>query len=122
MSKELTEREREYLACDIPMITGGQAAGKLAGGFFISFLHAILSPGSGKGDTRLMRAAKEIRYTKYKKAVLRKDRGEPLKKDEKILKKLNKKEFVFSEETFDSDEFTRKLYEEYMSKHEENRP
>ena len=41
-----------------------------------------------------MRTIREIRYTKYKKAVLRKQNGTPEKNDGKLLKKLNKKDFV----------------------------
>ena len=121
MSDNLTEREREYLACEIPLISGGQAAGRLIGGFFVSLLQAAFTPGTGKADTRLMRTAKEIKYSKYKKAVLRKEQGEPKKNDEKLLEKLNKKEFIFADETFDNDEFTRKIYEDYMREHTDNR-
>ena len=58
-------------------------------------------------------------YAKYKAAVLRKAKGEPQKGDEKILRKLNKREFILAEETFDSDAFTAQVYEEYMQAHPE---
>ncbi len=67
-----------------------------------------------------MRTVREIRYTKYKRAVLRKKDGKPDKKDEKLLKKLNEKDFILAEDTYDPDEYTRKVYEEYMKKNEES--
>ena len=119
MSTELTEREREYLACEIPMTTGGQAARKLIGWFFVSLLQAAFTPGSGKSYNRFLQASKGIRYTRYKKAVIRKEKGEPRKKDEKLLAKLNKNDFVYADETYDADEYARKIYEEYMKNHGE---
>ena len=65
-----------------------------------------------------MRTIREIRYTKYKKAVLRKQSGTPKKNDEKLLKKLNQKDFVFDVDNFDPDAYAKQLYEEYMKKHE----
>ena len=59
------------------------------------------------------------KYTRYKQAVLRKAKDEPRRGDEKILKKLNKKEFVLADELFDPDAFAAQLYEEYMQAHPE---
>lgn len=119
MSKtELTAKEREYLDCETPLLSGKKAAVRLVTGFFTSFGQSLLMPTSayGKAERKMSRTIREISYTKYKKAVLRKQNGTPDKKDEKLLKKLNKKEFVLAEDTFDADEFQRKLYEEYMRK------
>ena len=120
MSAELTPREQEYLACETPLLTGGSAALRLVGGIFASMAQAVFMPGtsSGKADRGLMRTVREMRYTKYKKAVLRKESGTPLKKDEKLLRKLNQKDFVLAEDTYDADKFTQKVYEEYMKSHE----
>ena len=103
---KLTLREQEYFDCNTPMLTGGKATGRLIAGFFASFGKAIISPTSTyeKADRGLMRTIREINYTKYKKAVLRKQAGTPKKNDEKLLKKLNRKPFVLSEDTFDPDE------------------
>ncbi len=118
MSKAaLTERERQYLECDIPLLTGSAAAMRITGAFFASLGQAFL-PGLNKADSKLIRTVREIRYTKYKKAVLRKQEGTPEKGDEKILKKLNKTDFILSFETYDPDEFTGELYEDYMKKHD----
>lgn len=115
-----TDRESEYLNCDVPMLTTGQKVSGLTVGFLIGLLQAAFSPGSDRGDRKLISTTRMMRYTKYKKAVLRKRDGTPKKRDEKLLRKLNKKPFVLEEETFDPDEYTRKLYEEYMEKHSEN--
>ena len=113
-TENLTERELEYLNCDVPMISGGSAAARLTTGIVASVFQAAFTPGNGKADRRLMRTVREMRYTKYKKAVLRKKEGKPDKNDAKLLEKLNSKEFVLAEDTFDPDEYTRKVYEEYM--------
>lgn len=123
MSKnELTPREREYLDCQTPMISGGNAAMRIIGGVFASLGQTLVAPSTAynKTEKKLMRTAREIRYTRYKKAVLRKQNGTPAKKDEKLLKKLNEKDFVLAEDTYDPDEFTRQVYEEYMKNHSEN--
>ena len=116
----LTERELEYLNCDVPMISRGSAAARLTAGIIASVFQAAFTPGNGKADRGLMRTVREMRYTKYKKAVLRKQEGKPGKNDAKILDKLNKKEFILAEDTYDPDEFTRQVYEEYMNKNEES--
>ena len=118
----LTEREQEYLRCETPMISGGSAAVRIITGVFGSLAQAVFSPSSsyGKADRSLMRTAKEIRYTRYKKAVLRKQDGAMKKSDRKLLMKLNKKDFILAEDTYDPDEFTRKVYEEYMRTHSDN--
>lgn len=115
---QLTEREREYLDCETPMITGGSAALRLIGGVLASMAQAVFSPNTsyGKADRGLMRTAREIRYTRYKKAVLRKQQGNPAKNDCKILAKLNKKPFILEEDAYDPDAFTQQVYEEYMNK------
>ncbi|MBQ3264648.1 MAG: hypothetical protein IJH07_02620 [Ruminococcus sp.] len=120
MSAGLTEREREYLDCEVPMLSGGSASLRIIGGIFASMAQAIFSPSSnyGKADRGLMRTARELRYTRYKKAVLRKEAGTPKKYDEKLLQKLNGKDFVLAEDTYDPDEFTKQVYEEYMRKRE----
>lgn len=119
MSAQITDRERAYLECETPMLSGSQAAMRLIGGIFASFGQALFSPSSslGKADRGLLRTVREMRYTKYKKAVLRKQNGAPAKKDEKLLKKLNEKDFILAEDAYDPDEFTRQVYEEYMKSH-----
>ena len=111
----LTERERQYAECEVPLLSGGSAAMRIVGAFFASIGQAIL-PGTNSADSRMIRTAREMRYTKYKKAVLRKLDNKPKKGDDKTLRKLNKKEFVLAFETYDPDEFTEKLYEEYLKK------
>ncbi len=112
---QLTQREKQYADCEIPLLSGGAAAMRVTGAFFASLGQAFL-PGLNKADSKLIRTVREIRYTKYKKAVLRKQDNQPKKGDEKILKKLNKTDFILAYETYDSDEFTEQLYEEYMNK------
>lgn len=111
----LTEREREYADCSVPLLSAGNAAARIIGAFFASIGQAIL-PGTNNADSKLIRTVREIRYTKYKKAVLRKLDGKPKNGDDKILRKLNKTEFILAFETYDPDEFADKLYEEYMDK------
>ncbi len=113
-TNELTPREREYLDCQTPLLSSGDAAVRLITGVLASLAQAAFTPGNGKADRRLMRAVREMRYTKYKKAVLRKLSGTPEKNDEKLLKKLNKNDFILIEDTYDPDEFTRQVYEDYM--------
>ena len=123
MSKnELTPREREYIECQTPLLSGGNAAMRIIGGVFKSFGQTLFAPSASynKTDKELMRTVREMRYTRYKKAVLRKQNGTPAKKDEKLLKKLNEKDFVLAEDTYDPDEFTRQVYEEYMKNHSDN--
>ena len=121
MNDNLTEREREYLDCETPMISGGEATKRILFGTLASFAKSIVSPTAafGKSERKVDRTIREIRYTRYKKAVLRKQNGTPKKNDEKLLKKLNKKDFVLAEDNYDPDEFARQLYEEYMKKHSE---
>lgn len=114
---KLTPREREYLDCEVPMVPKDAAAKRLTVGILTSLAQSVVTPGAGKADQKLFRTIREIRYTKYKKAVLRKLDGTPEKNDEKILKKLNKKEFVLGSDSFDPDEYTRQIYEEYMKSH-----
>ena len=111
-----TDRELDYLNCDVPMLTTGQKVRGLTVGFLIGLLQAAFTPGNSKGDQKLLSTSRRIRYTKYKKAVLRKRDGTPKKRDEKLLKKLNKKPFVLDFDTFDPDEYTRKMYEEYLNR------
>ncbi len=119
MSKsKLTLREQEYLDCEVPMVSGGSAAARVAAGIVTSLVQSVVTPGAGKADQKLFRTIREIRYTKYKRAVLRKLNGTPEKNDETILKKLNKKEFVLGSDSFDHDEYTRKIYEDYMKSRE----
>jgi len=112
-----TERELEYLNCDVPMLSGADAAMRIIGAVFASLGSAILSPGAGKADEKLIRTVRELRYTKYKKAVLRKRDGAEKKSDEKLLKRLNQNDFVLAYETYDSDAYAEQLYAEYMKKH-----
>ena len=123
MSTQLTQREQEYLDCETPMLSGKKAAVRVVGGFFASFGQALVMPTTvyTKADKGLVRTIREIRYTKYKKAVLRKKDGKPYKKDKKLLKKLNEKDFILAEDTFDADEYTKRVYEEYMKRQEELR-
>ncbi len=116
---KLTDREQEYLDCETPMLSTGKAAARVGMGVFASILQSAFMPGNsyGKADRGLMRTVREIRYTKYKKAVLRKRDGNPAKNDANILAKLNKNDFILAEDTYDADEYTKKLYEEYMRKH-----
>ena len=116
---ELTDREREYLDCEVPLLSFGSACLRLIAGVFVSFAQAVFAPSSsyGAADRRLMRTVREIRYTGYKKAVLRKADGKLTEKDEKLLKKLNKKDFILAPDTYDPDEFTKQVYEEYMRNH-----
>ena len=114
----LTDREREYLDCAVPMIGAGSAAMRVTGAVFASLGAAVLSPGSGKAEERLIRTVREIRYTRFKKAVLRKRDNTPKKGDDKILKKLNRTDFILAYETYDSDAFADELYTEYMKKHQ----
>ena len=101
------------------MVPKDAAAKRLTVGILTSLAQSIVTPGGGKADQKLFRTIREIRYTKYKKAVLRKLDGTPEKNDEKLLKKLNKMEFVLGSDSFDADEYTRKVYEEYMKTHGE---
>lgn len=120
-SKELTPKEREYLDCETPLLSGKKAALRLVSGFFTSFGKSLIVPSSayGNAERKMTRTIREITYTKYKKAVLRKQSGTPNKNDEKLLKKLNSKDFVLAEDTFDADEFTKHIYEEYMKNREQ---
>ena len=115
----LTAREREYFDCDVPMLSGGDAAMRIIGAIFASLGAAILSPGAGKADERLIRTVRELRYTKYKKAVLRKFDGSLQKGDEKLLGKLNKSDFILAYETYDADAYVQELYAEYRKKHQD---
>ena len=123
MSNKLTLREQEYCDCQTPLLTGGQAAGRIIIGVFASLAQAVFMPSSAysKADRGLIRTAKEITYSKYKKAVLRKQAETPKKNDRKLLEKLNSKPFVLAEDSYDPDEFTGKIYEEYMKNNEERR-
>jgi len=116
---QLTDIERMYLECEVPMRSGGRAVSGMIGGFFLSLLSAAFSPGYGKADSKLMRTSREIRYTKYKKTVLKKLDGTLTPRDEKTLKKLNKAGFILDFDTYDPDKFTEQLYEEYMDKHKD---
>lgn len=121
----LTEKELDYLNCDVPTIDGGRFALHAVRGFLIAFItavfRALFMPSSdfSKSDSRLIQHIRLRKYTKFKMAVERKAAKTPQKGDEKILRKLNRTDFVLSEETFDPDEFTRKVYEDYMKTHTE---
>ena len=115
MSAEPTPREREYLDCETPMITAGGIFKGLTIGLLIGLLQAAFSPGFDKGDGRIIRTGRLMKYTKYKKAVLRKQAGAPAKGDDKLLKKLNSEPFIFDLDA-GPDEFIRRVYEERMNK------
>lgn len=112
-----TDAERRYLDCSEPMLTKAQAAKGISAGLVTGLLQAAFTPGNTKGDRRLISVSRRMRYTRYKKAVMRKQNGTPKKHDEKLLKKLNKQPFALEAEADDADAFTRRLYEEYMEKH-----
>ena len=112
MSAGLTSREREYLDCEQPEITKGEAARGLIAGFLIGLVTAAFTPGNDKGDSMLIKTSRRMRYTRYKKAVRRKLDGTLTAKDEKLLKKLNADPFIY--DLYDPDEFVRKIYEERM--------
>lgn len=112
-----TPLEQEYLNCDVPMVSIGSAVLRIISGVLASAMQAAFLPSVDKADQGLMRTVREIRYTKYKKAVLRKQSGTLRKKDKKTLKKLNSKEFILEPDTYDADKFTQEVYEEYMRKH-----
>lgn len=118
--EQLTEREQEYLNCEAPLLPGGTAALRLITGVFASVGQAVFSPsaGYGKADRGLMRTVREIRYTRYKQAVLRKRDGTIKSSDKRLLKKLNKRKFVLAEDTYDPDDFVKKVYEEYLQTHD----
>ncbi len=122
MSEKLTEREREYLDCKEPMVSTKNAVMRIVGNVFAAFGQTIVMPSSAysKTDRKIMRAVRDLRYTKYKKAVIRKQEGKLTKRDGRLLAKLNKKPFALENETFDSDEFKRQLYEDIMKRREEN--
>ncbi len=113
-----TDREREYLDSEVPLLSAGSAVMRIIGGIFASLGQAVFMPSTsyGKADRGLMKTVREMRYTKYKKAVLRKRDGTLHKNDVLLLKKLNKKDFVLAADTYDPDEFTKKVYEEYMNR------
>ena len=113
--QELTDREQEYLDCSEPQISRGEAARGLTVGFLIGILEAAFSPGNDKGDSRLIKTSRRIRYTRYKKAAERKRDGCLSAKDAKILKKLNSEPFVY--DIYDPDEFMKNTYEAYMREH-----
>lgn len=121
----LTEREKEYFDCEIEAPSAASSAASISGNIVMSFLaalfRAVFVPSSsyGKADQRLMHNIRMRNYARYKAAVLRKAEGKPQKGDEKLLKKLNKKEFVLAEELYDPDAFTQQVYEEYMQAHPE---
>ena len=114
---EFTPLEQKYLNCDIPMVDTGSAVLRIISGVLASALQAAFLPSVDKADQGLMRTIREIRYTKYKKAILRKQNGTLREKDKKTLKKLNSKEFILEPDTYDADDFTQKIYEEYMRTH-----
>ena len=118
---KLTLREQEYYDCTTPLLTGGRATGRVLTGVLTSLVQTVFMPSTAynKTDRRLIRTIREITYTKYKKAVLRKLAGTPKKNDHKLLEKLNRKPFIFEEDTYDPDQFTKQIYEEYMRKNEE---
>ena len=113
----LTAREQEYIDCETPLLSAGSAAMRIIGAVFASLGAAVLSPGAGKADERLIRTVRELRYTRYKKAVLRKRDRTPQKGDEKLLEKLNRSEFALGYDDTDPDAFVEKVYEEYAKKH-----
>lgn len=121
----LTEREKEYFDCEIKAPTSASSAASITGGIALSLIaamaRAIFVPSTdySKSDRRLMHHLRMRKYAKYKAAVLRKAKGEAEPGDQKILAKLNQKEFVLAEEVFDADAYTAKLYEEYMQAHPE---
>ena len=118
---ELTELERQYLECETPMLGAGKATARITMGVFSSLLQATFMPGTsyGKADRGLMKTIREIKYTKYKKAVLRKSNGQSTAKDKKTLEKLNKTYFILEPDTYDADEYTRRVYEDYMASHKD---
>ncbi len=121
----LTEREKEYFDCQIESESSSPSAltliGNIVMSFFAAVLRALFVPSSdySKADRRLLYNLRLRKYAKYKAAVMRKAQGESAKGDDKILIKLNRKEFVLSEDLFDPDEYTQKVYDDYMSSHPE---
>ena len=115
--KELTAREREYLDCKVPLVSTGSAVKRVTLGFFASLLQSVVTPSVHKAENKLFRTFREIRYTKYKKAVLHKQAGTLTEKDKKTLEKLNKKDFILDVDTYDADKFKQQIYAEYMRTH-----
>lgn len=109
-----TEREREYLDCDAEKLSAGSAAMRIIGGVFASIGQAIFMPSSdmGKADRGLMRTFREMRYTRYRRAVERKRDGVMTERDTKLLAKLNKSEFILAQDVYDPDAYADRIYEE----------
>ena len=95
---QLTAREREYLDCEVPLVSTGSAVRRVTLGIFASLLQSVVTPSVHKAENKLFRTIREIRYTKYKKAVLRKQSGALTEKDKKTL--------------YSEDEFKSKYYVE----------
>ena len=101
----------------MPLVSTGSAVKRVTLGFFASLLQSVVTPSVHKAENKLFRTFREIRYTKYKKAVLRKQAGTLTEKDKKTLEKLNKKDFILDVDTYDADKFKQQIYAEYMRTH-----
>lgn len=112
----LTEKELRYIECDTPMSSLFVTVMKITIGVIISLVGLLLTAASSSSpaaDKFLKNTLKSAKYTKYKKAVIRKQNSASKKSDAKLLRKINSTDFVFSQTETTNDSFDEELIRIY---------
>ena len=119
---DLTQKELEYLNCNEKMIGAAEAFFGVILGLLVLMVSSIMSPSaeSNVGGSYFSKKIRQIKYKKYKKAVLRKASKALKKSDLKTLVKLNHSDFALNDPKDAEDELKAKIYNEYMKNHNDN--
>lgn len=121
---EFTELEKRYLEDKTQMLSPSKTVLRYTLGAVAVVFSSLLSPSAESNNIPfsgyIKNTKKLSRYTKFKKAVLRKQNGTSKKFDSKILSTLNSTNYALDEEKGSAveDENIKEIYDEYMRTHQ----
>lgn len=120
----LSEKEKRYLEHDELIISPLFLTIRIFVSVFLLIISSLMTP-SAEGkmpfSSFFKNTKKRVKYTKYRKAVIKKLENRSSDNNEKILSKLNSEPFVFDEDTDEKikeEQEIEKIYEKYLEEHE----
>ncbi len=121
---EFTELEKRYLDDKTQMLSLSKTVLRYTLGAVAVIFSSLISPSAESNNIPfsgyIKNTKKLSRYTKFKKAVIRKQNGTIKKTDSKILSTLNSTNYALDEEKEPAveDENIKEIYDEYMRTHQ----
>lgn len=123
-NQEFTELEKRYLDDKTQMLSLSKTVLRYTLGAVAVIFSSLISPSAESNNIPfsgyIKNTKKLSRYTKFKKAVIRKQDGKSKKSDSKILSRLNSSNYALDEEKDSAveDENIKEIYDEYMRTHQ----